>query len=172
MNTHVIRAHLECLATPTSKTTQSTKRALRTAMVTGHRNCSILSPIPIAPARLIPLRGFLISILRLAAITVLFFMLARASSNADNIVLLPVGSSKASSRAVMWPWIFCFNVASIVPVWISISESESIIIFSSFQFDNSFFVVFFFVRMGKIKYVSWPDFWGPLSFRQLFVQLL
>lgn len=114
--TYVMRTHLECRATPTNRTTQRTSRALRTAIVIGHRNCSIFSPIPMAPARLIPLKGFRISKLRFTAMLVFCFMPLSATNSQPSIVLLPTGASNSSPRAVSCGCTFFFRVASIVSV--------------------------------------------------------
>lgn len=111
-----MRTHLECRATPTTSTTQRTSSALRTAMVTGHLNCSIFSPIPIAPAKLIPLNGFRISKLRFTAMFVFCFMLCRAANSRPSMVLLLTGASKSSPKAVNCSCTFFFNVASMVSV--------------------------------------------------------
>lgn len=111
-----MRTHLECRATPTTRTTQRTSRALNTAMVIGHLNCSIFSPIPMAPARLMPLKGFRISKLRFTAMLVFCFMPFSATNSRPNIVLLLTGASNSSPRAVSCGCIFFFKVASIVSV--------------------------------------------------------
>ena len=111
-----MRTHLECRATPTTNTTQRTRSALRTAIVTGHLNCSIFSPIPIAPARLIPLSGFRISKLRFTAMFVFCFMLCRAANSMPSMVLLLTGASKSSPKAVNCSCTFFFSVASMVSV--------------------------------------------------------
>lgn len=114
--TYVMRTHLECRATPTTRTTQRTSRALKTAIVIGHLNCSIFSPIPMAPARLIPLKGFRISKLRFTAMLVFCFIPLSATNSQPNIVLLLTGASNSSPRAVNCGCTFFFRVASIVSV--------------------------------------------------------
>lgn len=114
--TYVMRTHLECRATPTTRTTQRTSKALRTAIVIGHRNCSIFSPISMAPARLIPLKGFRISKLRFTAMLVFCFMPLSATSSQPSIVLLLTGASNSSPSAVSCGCTFFFRVASIVSV--------------------------------------------------------
>lgn len=111
-----MRTHLECRATPTTRTTQRTSRALKTAIVIGHLNCSIFSPIPMAPARLMPLKGFRISKLRFTAMLVFCFMPFSATNSRPSIVLLLTGASNSSPRAVNCGCIFFFKVASIVSV--------------------------------------------------------
>lgn len=126
--TYVMRTHLECRATPTTRTTHSTSRALRTAMVIGHRSCSIFSPIPIAPARLMPLRGFRISKLRFTAMLVFCFMPFNATNSQPNTVLLLTGASNSSPRAVSCGCTFFFKVASIVSVCEKKKNVETIVL--------------------------------------------